>query len=50
MGKNCTKTKLHWVIKLHEDKIEQRYNVARRYFLTKTNLHELTKIHEDIFA
>ena len=41
---NCTKTKMHEVIKLHENKI------ARSQICTKPKLHEGTKLHEDDFA
>ena len=49
-GQRYTKTKLHKVTKLHEDKVERGHKIARRYFCTKTNLHEGTKLHEDDFA
>ena len=41
-GLNCTKTKMHEVTKLHENKI------ARSQICTKPKLHGGTKLHETI--
>ena len=49
-GQNCTKTILHEVTKMNENKIALVHKVARRCLCTKTKVHEGRKLHEDNFA